>query len=162
MANTSLEEEILRQLESDLVEIVRDKVDEEIKGEFNQVAVDEWYNTYPKYYSGNDYPRVYNRRYGTKGLIDEERMETMITYSGKEGIKGEFYSFAKTNPYNNDRPIYPSLESKDNLVDYLADRVYPEARRVDLIEETARQLDSKNTIEKTVVSALKSKGYDVK
>lgn len=156
----SLENEILGELIQDIEEVASNEIDDIYKDKFVRTAVDKWYNTYSVFYK-HSYPIIYKRRYTNKGLIDERKMITEINNNGTS-IEVKFYSDAKTNPYKNNQPIYPSLESDENLVDYLAEEVYPSARRVDLIEETENALDKEEEVEKALEIGLKRKGYDIK
>ena len=97
-----------------------------------------------------------------KILLDETKMITEVNKTSGKTVEVKFYSDTKTNPYESGEPIYSSLESDENLVDYLAEEVYPPERRVDLIEETENELDNENKIEKALETGLKRKGYEVK
>lgn len=152
--NKSIYDEVLDILGDDMLEITKEKVIPTYKEKFTEVAVDKWYNTYPKYYN-SPYPRRYKRRYGQNGgLIDENTMEGMITYCNKGDINLTFETYSVTNPF------YESEE--ENLVEFLAEKVSPKDRRVDLYEETENLLDSNNEIEEVICNSLKEKGYAIK
>ena len=157
----SLKDEILDDLIQDIRDVASVEIDDTFKEQLVFTSKDKWYNTFPLFY-GYDYPIVYERRYNNKGLLDETKMITEVNKTSGKTVEVKFYSDAKTNPYENRRPIYSSLESDKNLIDYLAEEVYPPERRVDLIEETENELDNENKIEKALEIGLKRKGYEVK
>ena len=157
----SLKDEILDDLIQDIQDVASVEIDDTFKEQLVFTSKDKWYNTFPLFY-GYDYPEVYERRYNNKGLLDETKMITEVNKTSGKTVEVKFYSDAKTNPYENRKPIYSSLESDKNLIDYLAEEVYPPERRVDLIEETENELDNENKIEKALEIGLKRKGYEVK
>ena len=158
----SLKDEILDDLIQDIEDVANTEIDDAFKDEFVDVAYDKWYNTYSDFYNNESmFPIIYERRYTNKGLLDETKMITEVDRTGGNSIQIKFYSEAKTNPYENRQPAYSSLEGGENLVDYLAEEVYPSVRRVDLMQETNNNVENNMRVEKALETGLKRKGYKV-
>ena len=156
----SLKDEILDDLIQDIQDVASVEIDDTFKDEFVFSVEDKWYDSYSDFYDKTVLPNMYRRRYNNKGLLDETKMITEVNKTSGKTVEVKFYSDTKTNPYESGEPIYSSLESDKNLIDYLAEEVYPVERRVDLIEETENELDNENKIEKALEIGLKRKGYE--
>ena len=162
MAYKSLEEEIMTELESSMLNALQDN------GEVSETAKDLQIEAINEEVYGVYSPRIYNRRYSNKGLEDKRNMKVNISKI-PNGFHFSMTNETKTNPYTNEdgswKPIYSNLESDYNLDMIIEEGMggnEPYSRPRPFIQETQNKINNSNEIEQSIVKALRNAGFDAK
>ena len=148
----SIEEEILKELDSDVATILATDVHNAVSQAHKEVIESDWYDRYE--------PKVYKRRKERKGLIDENNFQIGISGDIQNGMIYTFENITKDNPYIFGSPFYDGLEGTNLLVDMIAEEsLRPVHNRVELMDLTVELLEGMGEDEKALVEGLKKLGW---
>lgn len=152
----SIEEEILKELDSDVATILATDVHHAVSEAHKEVVENDWYDMYE--------PRIYKRRKERKGLIDENNFQIGISGDIQNGMTYTFENITKDNPYGKFgfgyEPFYSSLEGENFLIDMIAeDKLRPINNKVELMDLTVELLEGMGEDEKALVEGLKKLGW---
>ena len=148
----SIEEEILKELDSDVATILATDVHNAVSEAHKEVIESDWYDKYE--------PKVYKRRKERKGLIDENNFQIGISGDIQNGMIYTFENITKDNPYIFGSPFYDSLEGTNLLIDMIAEEsLRPVHNRVELMNLTVELLEGMGEDEKALVEGLKKLGW---
>lgn len=148
----SIEEEILKELDSDVATILATDVHNAVSEAHKEVVENDWYDMYE--------PKVYKRRKERKGLIDENNFQIGISGDIQNGMIYTFENITKDNPYIFGSPFYDGLEGTNLLVDMIAEEsLRPVHNRVELMDLTVELLEGMGEDEKALVEGLKKLGW---
>ena len=148
----SIEEEILKELDSDVATILATDVHNAVSQAHKEVIESDWYDKYE--------PKVYKRRTERKGLIDENNFQIGISGDIQNGMIYTFENITKDNPYIFGSPFYDGLEGTNLLIDMIAEEsLRPVHNRVELMDLTVELLEGMGEDEKALVEGLKKLGW---
>lgn len=148
----SIEEEILKELDSDVATILATDVHNAVSEAHKEVIESDWYDKYE--------PSVYRRRTARKGLIDENNFQIGISGDIQNGMTYTFENITKDNPYVFGRPFYDGLEGTNLLINMIAEEhLRPVHNRVELMDLTVELLEGMGEDEKALVEGLKKLGW---
>ena len=149
----SIEEEILKELDSDVATILATDVHHAVSEAHKEVVENDWYDRYE--------PKVYKRRKERKGLIDENNFQIGISGDIQNGMTYTFENITKDNPYIFGSPFYDGLEGKNLLINMIAEEenLRPVHNRVELMDLTVELLEGMGEDEKALVEGLKKLGW---
>ena len=148
----SIEEEILKELDSDVATILATDVHNAVSQAHKEVIESDWYDKYE--------PKVYKRRKERKGLIDENNFQIGISGDIQNGMIYTFENITKDNPYIFGSPFYDGLEGTNLLIDMIAEEsLRPVHNRVELMDLTVELLEGMGEDEKALVEGLKKLGW---
>ena len=148
----SIEEEILKELDSDVATILATDVHNAVSEAHKEVIESDWYDKYE--------PKVYKRRKERKGLIDENNFQIGISGDIQNGMIYTFENITKDNPYIFGSPFYDGLEGTNLLIDMIAEEsLRPVHNRVELMDLTVELLEGMGEDEKALVEGLKKLGW---
>lgn len=148
----SIEEEILKELDSDVATILATDVHNAVSEAHKEVVESDWYDKYE--------PKVYKRRKERKGLIDENNFQIGISGDIENGMTYTFENITKDNPYIFGSPFYDGLEGTNLLIDMIAEEsLRPVHNRVELMDLTVELLEGMREDEKALVEGLKKLGW---
>lgn len=148
----SIEEEILKELDSDVATILATDVHNAVSEAHKEVIESDWYDRYE--------PSVYRRRTERKGLIDENNFQIGISGDIQNGMIYTFENITKDNPYVFGRPFYDGLEGNELLINMIAEEILrPVYNKVELMDLTVELLEGMGEDEKALVEGLKKLGW---
>ena len=148
----SIEEEILKELDSDVATILATDVHNAVSQAHKEVIESDWYDKYE--------PSVYRRRTARKGLIDENNFQIGISGDIQNGMIYTFENITKDNPYVFGRPFYDGLEGNELLINMIAEEILrPVYNKVELMDLTVELLEGMGEDEKALVEGLKKLGW---
>ena len=148
----SIEEEILKELDSDVATILATDVHNAVSQAHKEVIENDWYDMYE--------PKAYKRRKERKGLIDENNFQIGISGDIQNGMTYTFENITKDNPYTFGSPFYDGLEGNELLVNMIAEEnLRPAHNRVELMDLTVELLEGMGEDEKALVEGLKKLGW---
>ena len=148
----SIEEEILKELDSDVATILATDVHNAVSEAHKEVVESDWYDKYE--------PSVYRRRTARKGLIDENNFQIGISGDIENGMTYTFENITKDNPYVFGRPFYDGLEGNELLINMIAEEILrPVYNKVELMDLTVELLEGMGEDEKALVEGLKKLGW---
>ena len=148
----SIEEEILKELDSDVATILATDVHNAVSQAHKEVIESDWYDRYE--------PKVYKRRKERKGLIDENNFQIGISGDIQNGMIYTFENITKDNPYIFGSPFYDGLEGNELLINMIAEEsLRPVHNRVELMDLTVELLEGMGEDEKALVEGLKKLGW---
>ena len=148
----SIEEEILKELDSDVATILATDVHNAVSEAHKEVIESDWYDKYE--------PKVYKRRKERKGLTDENNFQIGISGDIQNGMIYTFENITKDNPYIFGSPFYDGLEGTNLLIDMIAEEsLRPVHNRVELMDLTVELLEGMGEDEKALVEGLKKLGW---
>lgn len=148
----SIEEEILKELDSDVATILATDVHNAVSQAHKEVVESDWYDKYE--------PSVYRRRTARKGLIDENNFQIGISGDIENGMTYTFENITKDNPYVFGRPFYDGLEGNELLINMIAEEILrPVYNKVELMDLTVELLEGMGEDEKALVEGLKKLGW---
>lgn len=148
----SIEEEILKELDSDVATILATDVHNAVSQAHKEVIESDWYDKYE--------PSVYRRRTARKGLIDENNFQIGISGDIENGMTYTFENITKDNPYVFGRPFYDGLEGNELLINMIAEEILrPVYNKVELMDLTVELLEGMGEDEKALVEGLKKLGW---
>lgn len=148
----SIEEEILKELDSDVATILATDVHNAVSEAHKEVIESDWYDKYE--------PSVYRRRTARKGLIDENNFQIGISGDIENGMTYTFENITKDNPYVFGRPFYDGLEGNELLINMIAEEILrPVYNKVELMDLTVELLEGMGEDEKALVEGLKKLGW---
>lgn len=148
----SIEEEILKELDSDVATILATDVHNAVSEAHKEVIESDWYDKYD--------PQVYRRRTARKGLIDENNFQIGISGDIQNGMIYTFENITKDNPYVFGHPFYDGLEGNELLINMIAEEILrPVYNKVELMDLTVELLEGMGEDEKALVEGLKKLGW---
>ena len=148
----SIEEEILKELDSDVATILATDVHNAVSEAHKEVIESDWYDKYE--------PSVYRRRTARKGLIDENNFQIGISGDIQNGMIYTFENITKDNPYVFGHPFYDGLEGNELLINMIAEEILrPVYNKVELMDLTVELLEGMGEDEKALVEGLKKLGW---
>lgn len=148
----SIEEEILKELDSDVATILATDVHNAVSEAHKEVVESDWYDKYE--------PSVYRRRTERKGLIDENNFQIGISGDIQNGMTYTFENITKDNPYVFGHPFYDGLEGNELLINMIAEEILrPVYNKVELMDLTVELLEGMGEDEKALVEGLKKLGW---
>lgn len=148
----SIEEEILKELDSDVATILATDVHNAVSQAHKEVIESDWYDRYE--------PKVYKRRKERKGLIDENNFQIGISGDIQNGMIYTFENITKDNPYIFGSPFYDGLEGNELLINMIAEEILrPVYNKVELMDLTVELLEGMGEDEKALVEGLKKLGW---
>lgn len=148
----SIEEEILKELDSDVATILATDVHNAVSEAHKEVIESDWYDKYE--------PSVYRRRTARKGLIDENNFQIGISGDIENGMTYTFENITKDNPYVFGHPFYDGLEGNELLINMIAEEILrPVYNKVELMDLTVELLEGMGEDEKALVEGLKKLGW---
>lgn len=148
----SIEEEILKELDSDVATILATDVHNAVSEAHKEVVESDWYDKYE--------PKVYKRRTARKGLIDENNFQIGISGDIQNGMIYTFENITKDNPYVFGHPFYDGLEGNELLINMIAEEILrPVYNKVELMDLTVELLEGMGEDEKALVEGLKKLGW---
>lgn len=148
----SIEEEILKELDSDVATILATDVHNAVSQAHKEVVESDWYDKYE--------PSVYRRRTERKGLIDENNFQIGISGDIQNGMIYTFENITKDNPYVFGHPFYDGLEGNELLINMIAEEILrPVYNKVELMDLTVELLEGMGEDEKALVEGLKKLGW---
>lgn len=148
----SIEEEILKELDSDVATILATDVHNAVSEAHKEVIESDWYDKYE--------PSVYRRRTARKGLIDENNFQIGISGDIQNGMTYTFENITKDNPYVFGHPFYDGLEGNELLINMIAEEILrPVYNKVELMDLTVELLEGMGEDEKALVEGLKKLGW---
>lgn len=148
----SIEEEILKELDSDVATILATDVHNAVSQAHKEVVESDWYDKYE--------PSVYRRRTERKGLIDENNFQIGISGDIQNGMIYTFENITKDNPYIFGSPFYDGLEGNELLINMIAEEILrPVYNKVELMDLTVELLEGMGEDEKALVEGLKKLGW---
>ena len=148
----SIEEEILKELDSDVATILATDVHNAVSQAHKEVIESDWYDKYD--------PQVYRRRTARKGLIDENNFQIGISGDIQNGMIYTFENITKDNPYVFGHPFYDGLEGNELLINMIAEEILrPVYNKVELMDLTVELLEGMGEDEKALVEGLKKLGW---
>ena len=148
----SIEEEILKELDSDVATILATDVHNAVSEAHKEVVESDWYDKYE--------PKVYKRRTARKGLIDENNFQIGISGDIQNGMIYTFENITKDNPYVFGHPFYEGLEGNELLINMIAEEILrPVYNKVELMDLTVELLEGMGEDEKALVEGLKKLGW---
>ena len=148
----SIEEEILKELDSDVATILATDVHNAVSQAHKEVVESDWYDKYD--------PQVYRRRTARKGLIDENNFQIGISGDIQNGMIYTFENITKDNPYVFGHPFYDGLEGNELLINMIAEEILrPVYNKVELMDLTVELLEGMGEDEKALVEGLKKLGW---
>lgn len=148
----SIEEEILKELDSDVATILATDVHNAVSEAHKEVIESDWYDKYE--------PSVYRRRTERKGLIDENNFQIGISGDIQNGMTYTFENITKDNPYVFGHPFYDGLEGNELLINMIAEEILrPVYNKVELMDLTVELLEGMGEDEKALVEGLKKLGW---
>ena len=148
----SIEEEILKELDSDVATILATDVHNAVSEAHKEVVESDWYDKYE--------PKVYRRRTARKGLIDENNFQIGISGDIQNGMIYTFENITKDNPYVFGHPFYDGLEGNELLINMIAEEILrPVYNKVELMDLTVELLEGMGEDEKALVEGLKKLGW---
>ena len=148
----SIEEEILKELDSDVATILATDVHNAVSEAHKEVVESDWYDKYD--------PQVYRRRTARKGLIDDNNYIFRVSGNIENGMTYTFENITKDNPYVFGHPYYDGLEGNELLINMIAEEILrPVYNKVELMDLTVELLEGMGEDEKALVEGLKKLGW---